>query len=66
MSECIHLLDPATCTICNGWLKRDLSRRWSRPFPARYSSRCFQCGERIYEGQLICYDGDVAVHEDCG
>jgi hypothetical protein len=35
-------------------------------FPARYpsySAAC--CGEPIYEGDMITYDGDEIVHEEC-
>jgi hypothetical protein len=64
--ECMHLLDPATCTICNGREKRQrVTQSWSDPFHARYDSRCIRCDERINEGDLICFNGDIAVHEEC-
>jgi len=64
--ECIHLLDPSTCTICNGRAKRERARTtWSNPFAARYPGRCFVCDERIDEGDQIRFSDGAVAHEDC-
>lgn len=34
-------------------------------FEARYSGRCGDCGGTIKPGQLVRYDGDKLVHDDC-
>lgn len=34
-------------------------------FEAKYGGRCADCGESIYVGDMIRYDGDTVVHDDC-
>lgn len=34
-------------------------------FPARYSSRCDSCDERIREGDLVTFGGTSVIHADC-
>jgi alkyl hydroperoxide reductase subunit AhpF len=66
--ECIHLLDPATCTLCNGRAKReaDAARAVVRIFGARYTGQCKACDGPIYPGRRIAELGDGSyVHEDC-
>lgn len=67
--ECIHLLDPATCTICNGRDKREreAARTVVRTFAARFGGTCRRCDEGIEPGSLISELGDGSyVHEECG
>jgi hypothetical protein len=49
--ECIHLLEPSTCTLCNGSAKRD--RTIDYVFTAQFNSHCSWCGEMVYEGESI-------------
>ena len=66
--ECIHLLDPATCTICNGHdrrLKQQQAQR-GHSFPAKYASRCYVCRDEIAVGDMIYWiEGEPAVHDEC-
>lgn len=55
MSECIHLLEPSTCTICNG---RDRQRVRLKETPrsttrARFVGRCDACDLLIHEDELL-------------
>lgn len=63
--ECIHLMDPAHCTLCNG--KEAARRRDAQSiayvFEAHYESHCQTCGEpvaigdsmfRMVDGSLRC------------
>ena len=38
----------------------------SRPFRARYFSRCGSCQERIVPDDVVRYEKHVLVHDDCG
>ena len=60
MDECIHRLDPATCTICNGRYRRERHQvvEWSRPFTARYDGQCDACDLPIHAGEYIVYRAD--------
>jgi len=51
MDECIHLIDPSTCTICNG--KDVRSRTVDYIFTAQFTSHCSACGEMVFEGESI-------------
>ena len=66
--ECIHLIDPATCTICNGHdrrLKQQQALRGHR-FLAKYASRCCVCHDEIAVGDLIYWiEGEPAIHDEC-
>lgn len=35
-------------------------------FTAKYDGWCSGCGDRIYEGDEVTYEGQRVVHEDCG
>lgn len=55
MDECIHLLDPATCTICNG---KDRARRLAAQsvkfaFGAKFVGPCPTCGESVVPGDVL-------------
>lgn len=66
--ECIHLLDPSTCTICNGRDKREAEAESSRykMFPAKYAGRCSACRFSISIGDLIGWrEGEPVLHWDC-
>ena len=68
MDECIHLLDPATCTICNGRQRREAREAhtaWSAPFRAKFDGFCRSCDVTIDQGDLIVYDGDEVRHAEC-
>jgi hypothetical protein len=65
--ECIHLLDPATCTICNGRdaRERKAAKTVVRTFTARYAGHC-RCGDLIAPGAIIAELGDGQyVCEEC-
>ena len=74
MSEpCIHEMDPAYCSACNGAEKRAKAAHRREParfgpwFPARYDGRCSGCGEPFEPGEKIRSDGDGGwLCEDCG
>lgn len=34
-------------------------------FEAKYSGRCGDCGESIKPGDVVRYDGDSLVHDNC-
>jgi hypothetical protein len=55
MTECIHDLEPATCSICNGRDRRDRTIVGPRPhsITSRFDSRCDFCDRRIREGDAI-------------
>jgi hypothetical protein len=66
---CRHLLEPATCTVCNG---RDDHERVARtkgsgrPVPAKYPTRCMACQERVLVGDLIvATETGIFVHQGC-
>ena len=62
---CIHELLPDECSLCrHRGDKRTVAVR-TRPFPARYDGACFVCGELVEQGDLICYDNDRVVHDEC-
>ena len=66
--ECIHLLDPATCTICNGRDRREKAAAMAerRVFPARFDGWCSFCQSAINVGDLISWAADEpVVHEEC-
>lgn len=66
MTYCIHDLDPASCAVCNGAVKRaaDRERSLRAPggrgpwFPARYDGECSDCGEVFKAETVIRSDGD--------
>ena len=71
--ECMHLLDPATCTICNGRDKRETQQRrhhMDSTYPAsvvvaRFEGWCDECHGTIESGQdIIAADGRW-IHERC-
>lgn len=70
-NDCIHLLDPATCTICNGRDERERRNRIrtvERPriFPARFAGDCDACNLPIHVGQPIVWRPDTCpIHETC-
>jgi hypothetical protein len=37
----------------------------SRPFEARYYGRCIVCDDRIEPGDMLVFEVDDAIHEDC-
>lgn len=74
--ECIHLLGPATCTICNGRDRRERIAAqpvgWTRPFRARFPGRCGGCSEPVDVGDLVAMpemrhvvSGRPVYHEGC-
>lgn len=66
--ECMHLLDPATCTLCNGHDKRERGRKpvaLGRSFPARFDGWCGGCGGDIETGESIVRTDDGYVHVHC-
>jgi hypothetical protein len=69
--ECIHLLDPATCTLCNGREKREREEAArivveSHPFRARFDGRCRACFDGFTEGELIVRINDgLYAHKEC-
>lgn len=64
--ECMHLLDPQTCTICNGREKRErVTQSWSNPFTAKYDGYCTRCRGSIDAGDQICISDGAVAHEDC-
>lgn len=62
--ECIHLLDPATCTICNGRDRRERvasrgEERHGKAFTAKYAGQCSECNLPISVGQsIVIIQGD--------
>lgn len=71
-AECIHLIDPATCTICNGSdRKRRLEARReaeaiSYVFPAKWDTACMRCQDRLWVGASVYRMGDGSlVCSDC-
>lgn len=55
MDDCIHLMDPAHCTLCNGRAARETKaahtvRQW---FIAGYPGHCEGCHDRIRPGEEI-------------
>jgi hypothetical protein len=55
VNECIHELDPPTCSICNGRDRRS-QRVETRPeavIESRFDSRCDYCDRRIQVGDSI-------------
>lgn len=66
--ECIHLMDPASCTLCNGRAakERKEAEQAPRTFPAKYEGQCPACDLPIYVGQMVAWrEGRRAVHERC-
>jgi hypothetical protein len=62
MSECIHELDPASCSVCShrgepvpGVLDPEALGPW---FTARYSGRCSLGDEPFRQGDRIRADGE--------
>lgn len=35
------------------------------PFEARYWGQCIVCDERIEPGDMLVYEADDAIHENC-
>ncbi len=65
--ECIHLLDPRTCTICNGRDAREHAeaRRVVTTTTAQFAST-LRCGHEVELGDLISLTGDGRwLCEDC-
>jgi hypothetical protein len=66
IEECIHLLDPSTCVLCNGREKRERAVvRWTNPFPARYAGLCSVCSDQIEVDEPIVYNGTTVAHDGC-
>jgi hypothetical protein len=75
---CIHDLDPATCSVCNGAEKRAAAESatfrstaergtYGPWFAAKFSGMCNGCFEDIEPGDTIRADGDGCyLCEDCG
>lgn len=64
---CIHLLEPETCTMCNGHDAREKAEKdpWKR-FPAKYEGQCRKCHLPIYPRQMVAWrEGESAVHDGC-
>jgi hypothetical protein len=56
VTECIHLLDAATCSICNGRdarEKADAIPKVEATFQARFAGECPECEFPIHEGQVV-------------
>lgn len=57
--ECIHLLDPADCTICNGREKREKQAATfdlvGAEIEARYEGSCPNCRQPIEVGDSLRY-----------
>lgn len=66
MTYCIHDLDPASCAVCNGAVKRAAEQERSLRragghgpwFEARWGGKCSACGEEFEAGTVIRSDGD--------
>lgn len=54
-SECVHLLSPSQCTICNGRDAAGRAERWvvERWFVAKYTGMCVRCGDVFHPGEMI-------------
>lgn len=71
--ECIHLMVPSECSICNGKeleAKRQTKRAREMAlalgaFEATYSGTCYRCGEWFDAGAPITKAGDGWIHWDC-
>lgn len=74
---CIHDLDPATCSVCNGAEKRQQAQRpftsaaergvYGPWFTARFPGMCTGCPADIRPGDTIRADGDgLYLCEECG
>jgi hypothetical protein len=66
--ECIHLLDPAQCTICNGSDRRreKEDKEVVAMFDAKFSGVCRSCGDVIEAGDRIGrLNNGKYVCEDC-
>lgn len=66
--ECIHLLNPATCTICNGRERRERETHTEgrREFPAKYEGQCPTCNLPIRVGDTVAWrTGEPARHARC-
>lgn len=64
MTDCIHDLDPTTCSICNG-RERRVRTVQSKPdivITSRYDGSCGFCERSIVVGQRIGKTDDVWVH----
>ena len=64
MSECIHLLDPGVCALCNG---RTPVRMLIDDPPealttARYDGMCLRCDEPIDEGDELGLHRGIWIH----
>lgn len=53
--ECVHLLPPSQCVLCNGREAAENRARWQvdRWFTAHYSGRCVRCGDEFHPGDMI-------------
>lgn len=70
IDECIHDLDPATCSTCKH-PRRQPHLTYGEPFRAQFDGQCHGCNLPIHSGQLIASrtasnDSDVTyVHQGC-
>jgi hypothetical protein len=73
MDECIHLLDPDTCTICNGRVKKEekqveVQRAWDAVMGgvlAQYGGTCSECHEWFNAGEMIVHMVGGWAHVGC-
>lgn len=48
-----------------GYLNAMATARAKVRWEARHPSECGECGERINVGDILRWEGDVAVHAEC-
>lgn len=72
--ECIHLLDPTTCSLCRPKGKTRAMRDFRQArrsihasgFQAQYDGQCFECGGDISAGDYIAHRDDGGYrHVEC-
>lgn len=68
--ECQHGGDSTTCLPCNR--KKDQAKKaWNvqhrnvQGFSAMYSGYCGGCNGRIEVGDVVQFQGDMIMHEEC-
>lgn len=71
VNECIHLIDPATCSWCSGQEARRIAEAKAladntRVIVAQYEGQCVECNLPIHVGDTIKWRPDwPPMHEAC-
>ena len=63
--ECLHLLDPGTCAICNKTPDPGVDVDWDAEFSAKYEGWCQSGDHRIDPGDRIVRRGGRYHHPEC-